>query len=357
MPPDDRYSILRTPSFVEPRNPTVAGRPPLNHALLQADFDFGQRLLRYFSRLNLTHYNLWTVLIELLLIGAVVYTVLRFLRGTRGARLAQAVLMILAISFLLVQIVAREFKLDRIILLYPYFLAGVFLVSLVAFQMELRRMLIRIGETRLFRRWTVDEHGVIDPIIAAVRKCSARRIGVLLAIERSTELGAVVETGVELDARISSELLQTIFWPGSALHDLGVIIRRNRIIAAGCQFPLSESETVERTLGSRHRAAIGVSEEADAVVVVVSEETGTISVVNHGHMTRDYTPDELRSVLIRMLSETRSPETTPAPAPDVSAAPEPPADVQTYDGTDQAPDDDLDSDAGHLDRRRPVAHR
>jgi len=324
----------------------------LDHVLLQADFDFGQRLLRYFSRLNLSHYNPWTVLIELLLIGVVVYTILRFLRGTRGARLAQAVMMILAISFLLVQLVAREFKLDRIILLYPYFLAGVFLVSLVAFQAELRRMLIRIGETRLFRRWTVDEHGVIDPIIAAVRKCSARRIGVLLAIERSTELGAVVETGVELDAKISSELLQTIFWPGSALHDLGVIIRRNRIVAAGCQFPLSESQAVDRSLGSRHRAAVGVSEEADALVVVVSEETGTVSIVNHGHMTRDYTPDELRAVLIRMLSQPHAAHLAAPPAEPAAAAPE-----EVHDGTDQAPDHDDDLDAGHLDRRRSVAHR
>lgn len=276
---------------------------PITH--VSAQVDFIQRFGRYISRFNTDLYNPWVVVIELLVIGAVVYTVLRFLRGTRGARLVQAVLMILAVSFLVVQVVARELGLDRIGVIYPYFLGGVFLVSLVAFQTELRRMLIRLGETRLFRHWGMGADKVVDAVVRAVAKMSANRVGALIAIERSTELGAIAETGVALDAEVSTELLETVFWHGSALHDLGLIIRRDRVVAAGCQFPLAESAAVDRALGSRHRAAIGVSEEVDAVVIVVSEENGVISVVDKGRMTRNLSPDRLREYLMGALSRPR----------------------------------------------------
>ena len=297
-------------------------------ASFPAQVEFIERIQRYLSRFSTQHYNPWVVVVELLLIGVVVYTVLRFLRGTRGARLVQAVLMILAGSFLLVQVVARDFNLDRINVLYPYFMGGIFLVSLVAFQHELRRMLIRIGETRFFRSWTTQTESVIEPVVRAASALGANKIGALIAIERSTELGAIAEAGVPLDALVTSRLLETIFWPGSALHDLGVIIRRDRIVAAGCQFPLSESGTMDRALGSRHRAAVGVSEEANAVVIVVSEETGTISVAYQGRLRRSLSPDELRRLLIEALAQ-------PKPVPTASDKSESHKEV-TSDGSTKA---------------------
>jgi len=247
--------------------------------------------------------NPWAALIELLLIGAVVYTVLRFLHGTRGARLVRAILIILAVGFAVVRLVADSFELERIRVLYPYFILGVFLVSLVAFQTELRRLLLRLGEGGLFQRWFKGHARAIEPIVVAVERLSKRKIGALLAIERRTEIGAVMETGVQIDAKVSAEILETIFWPGTPLHDLGVIIRQGRVLAAGCQFPLAESGELDRTLGSRHRAALGMSYEADAIVIIVSEETGAISVAVRGHLQRAISVETLRRMLTSELTE------------------------------------------------------
>lgn len=252
----------------------------------------------------------WVVLIELLLIGAVVYSILRFFHGTRGARLMRAVLTILAVSFAVMWLIAERFEFDRINVLYPYFILGIFLVSLVAFQTELRRMLLRLGQGGWMARWFKTRNTAIDPILTAVERMGKKKIGALIAFERSTEVGAVIETGVTLDALVTAELLETIFWPGTTLHDLGVIIREDRIVAAGCQFPLTESGEVERSLGSRHRAAIGMSQEADVVVVVVSEETGTISVALHGRLRRALSLDALRAILVKELVSSRQQERT-----------------------------------------------
>ena len=243
----------------------------------------------------------WVTLIELLLIGTVVYTVLRFLQGTRGARLVRAVLIILAVSFALVRLVAERFEFERLNVLYPYFVLAVFLASLVAFQAELRRLLLRLGEGSWLQWWSRESEHLIEPVVTAVERLAKRKIGALIALERTTEIGAVIESGVQLDAVVTTELLETVFWPGTPLHDLGVIIRHGRVVAAGCQFPLVESGEVDRALGSRHRAALGMSQEADALVIVVSEETGTISIASRGRLRRALTPDALRETLRKEL--------------------------------------------------------
>ncbi len=267
----------------------------------------------------------WLALVELLLIGSVVYTVLRFLRGTRGARLVRAVLTILAVSFAIVWLIAERIESARIKVLYPYFVLGVFLVSLVAFQQELRRILLRVGEGR-WLHWFVKLPDLqVDPIVRAVERLSNKKIGALMAVQRSAEIGQIAETGVAIDALVTSELLETIFWPGTALHDLGVIIARGRIVAAGCQFPLAESGEVDRSLGSRHRAGVGMSQEADGVVVIVSEETGTVSLAIRGRLQRTVTAQMLRAALERTLTarparhaETASGEETASPVTEVS---------------------------------------
>lgn len=239
----------------------------------------------------------WVTAIELGLIGGIVYAVLRSLEGTRGARLIRAILTILGVSFAVVWLIAERFEFDRINALYRYFILAVFLVSLVAFQNELRRLLLQLGEGAWLSRWLGSTEDVVEPIVTAVERLAKKKIGALIAVERTSEARVIAESGVPLDAVVTAELLETIFWPGSALHDLGVMISQDRIRAAGCQFPLAESDAVDRSLGSRHRAAVGMSEETDAVVVVVSEETGAISVAMHGRLRRAISPAVLRDLL------------------------------------------------------------
>lgn len=256
----------------------------------------------------------WVSLIEFALIGTVVYTILRFLQGTRGARLVRAVLAILAVSFAVVWLIAERYEFSRIDVLYPYFVFGVFAVSLVAFQTELRRMLMRLGEGGVLQRLLMrQQSNSIDAVTRAVDRMSKKKIGALIAIERGTEMGAIVETGVTVDAAVSAELLETIFWPGTPLHDLGVVVRGQRVLAAGCQFPLAESGELDRTLGSRHLAALGVSQETDSVVVVVSEETGTVSIALGGRLRRGFSAETLRETLAQLLgARAASPETAEA---------------------------------------------
>lgn len=235
--------------------------------------------------------------VELLIIGAVVYTTLRFFQGTRGARLLRAVFSILVVSFAVVWLTAERIEAERIKVLYPYFVLSVFLVSLVAFQTELRRLLLRLGEGAWLRRWIRDSHEAVEPIVIAVERLSRKKVGALIAIERRGEVGPLIESGVRLDAELTAELLETIFWPGTPLHDLGVIVHGGRIQAAGCQFPLAESGEVDRALGSRHRAGIGMSQEAECVVVIVSEQSGAISVAVRGRLRRNLSLAELRTTL------------------------------------------------------------
>ena len=274
--------------------------------LLQFDF-----LRSLFEPLISGNYTPWVVVVDQLLIGVTVYVILRFLQGTRGARLVWAVGLILVVSFLLVRLVAQEFELDRISFIYPYFVLSVGLIALVVFQPELRRGLIRIGE-RVWLRWGRSTEQAIEPIVTAVGRLSKKQIGALIAIERSTSLGGVSASGVSVEAAVSAELIETIFWPGSALHDMGMIIAEGQIVAAGCQFPLADSEDVDRTLGSRHRAGVGMSHECDAVVIVVSEETGTISVAQRGRLRRSLTTDSLRALLVKAFApETGSAKASP----------------------------------------------
>ena len=267
-----------------------------SHAILSS-----QRLSDYFRELSSGARNPWVVVTELLLIGTIVYFTLRFLQGTRGARLMRGIGVVVVASFVVVRMLAERFQWERIEFLYQYFVVAVFLVTLVVFQPELRRGLMRIGERLWFSGFHRKPDTVIEPLVQSVSALSKKRIGAIIAIERVVGLAAIIETGVTVDARLSAELMNTIFWPGSALHDMGVIVRQDRIIAARCQFPLAESIDSERSLGSRHRAALGLSEESDAIVVVVSEESGAISVAHDGELHRTLAPEALRSVLYRLL--------------------------------------------------------
>lgn len=260
------------------------------------------------------------ILVEMVLIGAVVYSILRFLHGTRGARLLQGMVILVTGGFLVVNVLAEWFRLERISVLYQPFLLVLLLATVVVFQPELRRGLMRLGETRWRRISQSEIDRVAKPVATACAQLSKNKIGALIAIERDVGLSAIAEEGVRLDARLSPELLNTIFWPGSALHDLGVVIQNGRIAAAGCEFPLVDTDGVDRTMGSRHRAAIGLSLESDAVVVVVSEETGSISIAEQGRLYQRIPPQDLYDNLCHHLSYTRVPL---VPREDVIPEPEP----------------------------------
>lgn len=270
---------------------------------------------------GMSHYPWWQVTIELLLIGTFVYGVIRFLQGTRGARLLRGIAVVLIVLYLIVQLLGSVTNVDigRINTLYTTLLSGVWFAMAVAFQPEIRRALMRIGETRWFRGMNAQSVEQIDILIESAMFCSRRKVGALIAIERDVPLAAIAESGTHLDSELSAELLNTIFWPGSPLHDLGVVISQNRIAYAGVQFPLAESDELEKELGSRHRAAVGMSQESDAVLLIVSEETGGISVAERGTLYRKLSPDVLRSLLDELLTrgnteahrviEQKSPET------------------------------------------------
>jgi diadenylate cyclase len=251
-------------------------------------------------------YEWWQVAIELLLIGLVVYWVLRFLRGTRGARMLKGIVFVLITLYVIVGLLSTKFYLYRIQFLYGRFLIFASFAVVVVFQPELRRALMRLGETRLFRGWSQQIDEDVHALVECAVFCSRRKIGALVAVERDVGLGGIAESGTRLNADLSSDLLNTIFWPNSPLHDLGVVVSQGRITYAGVQFPLAESGELERELGSRHRAAVGMSQESDAIVIVVSEETGDISVAERGRLSRKLTPEGLRSLLIELLGRGES---------------------------------------------------
>ncbi len=240
---------------------------------------------------RLTSHAWPVVMLELLLIGAVVYAVLEFLRGTRGARLMKGTALFLIIAYAVVVLGGKalprlDFLLSRLLLFASF-------AVVVVFQPELRRALTRLGEARLFHLGRFTSHRLIDGLCQSADYCSRHRIGALIAVEREVGLGGLAEHGVVINAEVSAELLNTIFWPGSMLHDMGVVIRDGRIAAAGVQFPLAEGPESSGELGARHRAALGLSQETDALVIIVSEETGAISVAERGRLLRNLSLDRL----------------------------------------------------------------
>ena len=261
----------------------------------------------------------WSVLFELAVIWVVVFLILRFLRGTRGARVIKGVAIILIIGTLTIQIFGGANQLERLNFLYSNFLAFVSIMLVIVFQPELRRALVRLGETRFFKQTGLRKARVVEELLSSIQYLSKNKVGALVALERQVGLGGIVEAGTRIDAEVSKELLNTIFWPGSALHDMGVVLQGDRLIAAGVQFPLAEGDAVSQELGSRHRAAIGLSAEVDALIIVVSEETGTISVAERGRLTRGLSIEDLRRVLARGMSQVTLSE--PEDDADATAAP------------------------------------
>jgi len=254
---------------------------------------------------RVANYDPAVVVVELLLIGVVVWWVMRFLKGTRGARLVKGVAVILATVYIVIRLLPEDFGWQRIKFLYTGFLLFAFVGIVVAFQPELRRILIQVGQTKFFRSPLDRVRAMIDALLDSTAYLSRNKIGAVLAIERSVGLGAIEGAGTPIDAELTSGLLNSIFYPGSALHDMGVIIRDGRIAAAGCQFPLAESDEVDASLGSRHRAALGLAKDSDAIVLVVSEETGRVSIACEGQLYLGLSHEALDALLLGLLAPSK----------------------------------------------------
>ena len=245
----------------------------------------------------------WPALIEIVLLFAVIYGILRFLEGTRGAGVLRGLLFFMIMALILILIFVDQFKMHRIRYLLGQDLLIFLLVIVVLFQPEIRRFLLRLGEAGVMRALFKSEAPMVPAIVDAAFALASRRLGALVAIEREVGLGEYIERGTPLNAIVTSDLLITLFWPGSPLHDGAVIIRGTRIAAGGCLFPLTDQPGITRTLGTRHRAGLGLSERSDAVVIVVSEETQEVSVAYRGQLRRGLDRDELRRTLEERLME------------------------------------------------------
>ncbi|MCX5658592.1 MAG: diadenylate cyclase CdaA [Planctomycetota bacterium] len=276
--------------------------------------------MNYQERINelinrIEGYPLHEVVVELLVLWVVVYLVVRFMRGTRGARVAKGIALLLITATPAIRLIGSETEFERLNFLYAQFVTFAALTLVIVFQPELRRALVRLGESRIFRGGSLRTAQVIDELIASVSYLSRNKIGALIVLERQVGVEATVVGGTPLDAQVSRDLLNTIFWPGSALHDMAVVIREDRIVAAAVQLPLAEGEAFTSELGSRHRAAVGLTQETDALAITVSEETGIISVAEKGHLIRGFTPETLHAALLQALGQRPTPLTAPVAAP------------------------------------------
>lgn len=245
----------------------------------------------------------WIVGFELICIGLVVYWIVDFLEGTRGERLFRGVILILVIGVLILNLLVHKFDLIRLRNLYKGFLIGVLVIAVAAFQPEIRRVLMRLGQPRFWAGSLQQLTRTIEEIVTAVTELSAARIGAIIVIEQRVALGEFIETGVRIDAKVTADLLRTIFHPGTALHDMAIIIRGDRVVAAAVQLPLAELGSIGGVeLGSRHRAALGITTGSDATCLVVSEETGVISIAKDGKITRNVDESVLRKHLSSIMS-------------------------------------------------------
>lgn len=235
--------------------------------------------------------------LEIIILTTLIYTLFRFLKGTRGSSIFTGLLVLLGALYAITSLVS----LDVLNWLLSRFTLYLSLALIIIFQPEIRRALARLGR-QPWRKNSLDtQKNLVNPITQAVKTLSDQKIGALIAIEREIGTRAIQDSGTRLAATVSAELLTSLFFPRSPLHDGGVIIAGESICSAGCLFPLSQKEQLQKTLGTRHRAAIGITEETDAVVIVVSEETGAISLAYNGKLRRGLTVERFQRMLSSML--------------------------------------------------------
>jgi len=238
----------------------------------------------------------WRSGVEIAILTVVIYYSYLYFRGTRGAKVLTGLLVLL----LTLTLVSQLLQLQVIFWLIRSFTAFLVIALVVIFQPELRRALAALGSQHVFATATQNRE-TIELLTDIAFELSNRQFGALVALERDTNIHPMAETGVKVDAELTPELLVTIFHPKTPLHDGGVIIRNDRVLAAACVFPLSQRHDLDRNLGLRHRAGLGITEESDAIAIVVSEETGIVSICHRGRVERNFDPDGFKRRLGQLL--------------------------------------------------------
>jgi diadenylate cyclase len=244
----------------------------------------------------------WWDLLDIAIVAFLIYEFLKLIRGTRAVQMAVGSFFVIALFY-----VSQLAPLQTLNWLIRNALLYVAFAAIVIFQSDIRRALARLGQAPFFRYLNLQESAAetIEEIVVAATMMSQQRIGAIVAVERDIGLRNYIESGIPLDATLTYDLLVTIFRPGSPLHDGAVILQEGRVAAAACFLPLTVNPRLSRELGTRHRAAIGLTEESDAVAIVVSEETGLISVSLKGEIERGLTPDQLRDRLRGLVQQRR----------------------------------------------------
>ena len=244
----------------------------------------------------------WKLIVEMLILWFIIYRIFLFLKGTKAVYLIRGII-ILIISFFVFQKLGLFVLSWLLTKLFAFFL----ILIVIIFQPELREGLIRLGKRHIFYIEPEKEEieNALREIVSCVGVLSRKKIGALIAIKREMGLKNYIESGVIINSELHSELLQNIFYPFAPLHDGGVIVEGKKVISVSCLFPLSENPNLERILGMRHRAGVGLSESSDALVIIVSEERGSISLAINGQLTRNLTPNDLFTILKGQLSKPR----------------------------------------------------
>ena len=246
--------------------------------------------------------------LDILIVATLIYYVLKLLRGTRAVQMIVAIVLLIGFYW-----GARWARLEMVEWLLTTLLPYVAIALIILFQPEIRRALSRVGRNlSLIRISSHNPRGTYDDIVMATEYFSQNRIGALIVVERQAGLRTYIESGVPLDAKLSYDLLLSIFRPGSPLHDGAVIVEGSRVAAAGCFLPLSLNPLLSKQLGTRHRAAIGITEDIDCVVVLVSEETGAISLASAGALETNLSPEDLSDRLLDLVSRRRTTQQLPA---------------------------------------------
>lgn len=245
------------------------------------------------------------LILDIAIVSLLVFYIVKILRQTRAKQIVKGILML----FLLV-IIAKIFNMVILNFILTNFITYGVILLIVVFQPEIRNVFEKIGRSKLVGVFDMDDNIMIkhsiSEIVKAVEIMSLKKIGALIVIERSTKISEVLKESVNLSAKVSSELIQNIFMPRTPLHDGAIVIDKSEILAAKCILPLASEVSVPKNLGTRHRAAVGITEISDALVIVVSEETGIISLVENGKLRRELTGDSLKELLLAKLDRTKS---------------------------------------------------
>ncbi len=245
----------------------------------------------------------WWDILDILIVSIVIYELLKLIRGTRAVQLGIGIASIVVLFYF-----SRYFQLETLNWLIRNIIGYVVFAAIVLLQADIRRALVHLGRARIFRRFDrkVSDDEAVEELVVATTNLASKKIGAIIVIERSIGLRNYIESGITLDAKLTYDLLVSIFQRTAPLHDGAVIIQGDRVAAAACFLPLTVNPRLNRELGSRHRAAIGVTEENDAIAIVVSEETGRISLVEDGDLEIGIDPERLRERLKALLRVRRS---------------------------------------------------